>query len=278
MENVKTPRQVQETSYKVLYPHPTLQKYVHYFWMGEIHLNQAEQPTYQHLAPASTTIDLLFFCDGHFKNNATDNILSHNGIIYGQKASFDNYSTTSAKASIFGIKLKPSVLYTAWNIPAYEITAQQIDLRTLFGNRGEKLTDLILSAHTWEEKITAFSKFLKEKQKDTCARFRTLEKFIDTINPAIDYSRINALIDYNFLSKRQFERDFKSLTGFSFRRFVKLKRFENFLQALQSNQLNSSLTQSAYQFGYYDQAHLNRDFREFTGVCPKQYIRNFCTE
>src|SRR5690606_41791340 len=75
--------------------------------------------------------------------------------------------------------------------------------------------------------------------------------------------------------KRKFERDFKSLTGFSFRKFSKLKRFEIFFQAIQSNQLTSNLTQSAYEFGYYDQAHLNRDFKEFTGLSPKKFVDCF---
>lgn len=268
---------MKETNYKILKPDTELRKYMDYFWTGEIHLNQIDNHAFRHLAPASTTLDLVFFCDGNFKDNETGNILSQNGIIYGQKISFDNYSTTSEKATLFGIKLKPSVLLTTLKIPACEITEQQIDLQTLFGYSGEKLTEFILSAKTFEEKTIAFSTFLKEKLNDLNPKFKSLEKFIETINNANNFSDISKPIDSNFLSQRQFERNFKSLTGFSFRKYSKLKRFENFFEAVQSNQLNSNLTQSAYQFGYYDQAHLNRDFKEFTGMCPKQFVRDFCT-
>lgn len=269
---------VKDTNYKILKPDTGLQKYVDYFWAGEIYLDQTKQQTFEHLAPASTTLDLIFFDEGHFNDNEAKQKLSQNGIIYGQKTSFDHYNTTSQKATLFGIKLKPSILLATLNIPASEITEQQIDLRTLFGYSGEKLTEFILSTHTLEEKATAFSMFLKEQQKEIKPKFQTLENFIEKVDYSSDYLTINKRVKHNFLSKRQFERDFKSLTGFSFRKFFKLKRFEKFFRTVQSNQLNSNLTQSAYQFGYYDQAHLNRDFKEFTGLCPKKFVRDFCTD
>ncbi len=267
-----------KTNYKILKPETELQKYVDYFWSGEIYLDETQKQIFEHLAPASSTLDLIFFDKGSFKDKETGSELQSNGIIYGQKTSFDQYSTKSEKATLFGIKLKPSVLLTTLNIPASEITEQQIDLQTLFGYNGEKLTELMFSAQTLEEKSTAFLMFIKEQQRKINPKFQVLEKFIETVNFSNDYSETNKRIENNFLSKRQFERDFKSLTGFSFRKYFKLKRFENFFQAVQSNQLNSNLTQSAYRFGYYDQAHLNRDFKEFTGLCPKKFIRDFCTD
>lgn len=126
-----------------------------------------------------------------------------------------------------------------------------------------------------EEQSTVFSIFLKEQQKRINPKFQTLEKFIETVNFLGEHSEINKRVETSFLSKRKFERDFKSLTGFSFRKFSKLKRFDFFFQSIQSNQLTSNLTQSAYQFGYYDQAHLNRDFKEFTGLSPEKFVNAF---
>ena len=190
-----------ETNYKILRPDPILQKYVDYFWAGEIYLNEAEQNSFQHLAPASTTLDLIFFCEGSFKDDQTGDKLSQNGIIYGQKNSFYNYSTTSKKASLFGIKMKPSVLLSTLNMPASEITEQQIDLRVLFGSNGDRLTDFILSEQTAEAKTTAFSTFLKAMLNATSSKFQRLEKFIESVNFSANYGEIDKLIDDVFYPK-----------------------------------------------------------------------------
>lgn len=35
-----------------------------------------------------------------------------------------------------------------------------------------------------------------------------------------------------------------------------------------------SLTDIAYSLGYFDQSHFVRDFRAFSGVSPRLYLRN----
>ena len=77
------------------------------------------------------------------------------------------------------------------------------------------------------------------------------------------------------LSQRQFERHFKYLTGFSAKAFFKIARFENMISALGCGAGNvaQNLTSMALEHGYYDQSHLNRHFKEFTGMAPGDYLK-----
>lgn len=75
------------------------------------------------------------------------------------------------------------------------------------------------------------------------------------------------------LSERQFERNFKDYTGFSLRKYTKIKRFEQVYNELRSAQNIDNLTQFALQYDYYDQAHFNRDFKEFTNLSPLQLFQ-----
>ena len=40
------------------------------------------------------------------------------------------------------------------------------------------------------------------------------------------------------------------------------------------NQKTENLTRIAYDSEYYDQAHFNRDFKELTGINPKDFLEN----
>lgn len=40
------------------------------------------------------------------------------------------------------------------------------------------------------------------------------------------------------------------------------------------NQQSKSLTKIAYESEYYDQAHFIKDFKEFTGINPKEFLED----
>jgi AraC-like DNA-binding protein len=86
---------------------------------------------------------------------------------------------------------------------------------------------------------------------------------------------IGALASQVNLSQRQFERHFKYLTGFSAKTFFKIARFENLVEALgcPAGAASQNLTAMALEHGYYDQAHLNRHFKEFVGMSPTGYLQ-----
>ena len=51
---------------------------------------------------------------------------------------------------------------------------------------------------------------------------------------------------------------------------ARLIRFESALEELRAGR---ALADVAFAAGYADQAHLNRDFRAFTGLPPTEYLR-----
>ena len=66
---------------------------------------------------------------------------------------------------------------------------------------------------------------------------------------------------------------FEKNVGVSPKQLGKLIRLQSALKML-LNKEDESLTNIAYSNEYYDQAHFTKDFKEFTGVSPKEFLGN----
>ncbi|MFJ1490120.1 helix-turn-helix domain-containing protein [Capnocytophaga canis] len=248
--------------YQIIKPNVFLRKYTEYFWVAET------EEYFRYFSPASTLTDLVFFCEGTMRNIQNWEELSESGMIFGQKTVFDNYEAIFPKAKLFGVRVHPSVFLLTHNIPATVLRGQRISLQDLFGYEGKQLTEEMLNSKTLTEAVSLFSNFLMQKATDLPLKYQSVEKWLSKTNflsPDISTKDI-------CLSQRQFERNFKEFTGFSLRKYTKIKRFEQVFRYLQSTKNKENLTEIAYRFGYYDQAHFNRDFKEFTGRSPKDFI------
>jgi transcriptional regulator GlxA family with amidase domain len=74
------------------------------------------------------------------------------------------------------------------------------------------------------------------------------------------------------VSPRQLGRLFRERLGFGPKPLARLGRFQRVLRALEAPGRHT-LAAVAAQAGYFDQAHLGRDFRLFAGVSPARYLR-----
>jgi AraC-like DNA-binding protein len=74
------------------------------------------------------------------------------------------------------------------------------------------------------------------------------------------------------LSRRQLERSFMATVGLSPKMFARIVRFQRALYRIE-NYHETSLTGIAYSSGYYDQSHFIKDFKEFSGLNPRQYLQ-----
>jgi AraC-like DNA-binding protein len=73
------------------------------------------------------------------------------------------------------------------------------------------------------------------------------------------------------LSQRQFERKFTEYAGFTPKVYSRIIRFQSALSHYGSDY--KSLTDIAYECGYYDQSHFIHEFKEFSGYHPGQYFK-----
>ena len=82
---------------------------------------------------------------------------------------------------------------------------------------------------------------------------------------------IKEMLKNDVSKRRQLERKFIKQIGISPKQLCKVIRLQTALKMM-LNQQGESLVEIAYNSSYFDQAHFIKDFREFTGITPKEFF------
>jgi AraC-like DNA-binding protein len=85
-----------------------------------------------------------------------------------------------------------------------------------------------------------------------------------------DFANVGELAEAMDMDVQQVERLTRRAFGFPPKRLIRRQRF---LRTLAQRLLDPELSWSTAMDGqYYDQAHFNRDFKEFMGISPREYL------
>lgn len=74
------------------------------------------------------------------------------------------------------------------------------------------------------------------------------------------------------LTPRRVEQRFIDCLGMCPKQYCRLIKFQNIFQTINNGKVKNMLD-VVYECGYYDQSHLIRNFKEFTGIPPKKYFK-----
>lgn len=84
--------------------------------------------------------------------------------------------------------------------------------------------------------------------------------------------RIQEMADRTGYTTRYLNKVFMEFMGFSPKVFCKIIQFQRALDTLNGG-VDKSMTEVAVDLGYYDQPQFIREFREFAGITPNQYLK-----
>lgn len=257
--------------YQKVAPPPSLAKYIEHFWYSETDVSKDNPFIY--LSTASSRAELLFHYEGTFNKLVSDGLEKNfTAGIYGQTGKFEKYYSGIGRIGMLGVTLYPQALPALFAIPANLITNGSADVISMLGNEGEELVKRVMDCENNNDRIKLLCHFFEGRLMKLKNKYLAIEWAIDKIHQGRGQVNLKELVEGSFLSERQFERNFKEIAGFSAKSYLKIVRFEsvvnNFIQ------FKTPFTTLALDHGYFDQAHLNRDFREFTGMTPTGYFES----
>ena len=253
--------------YYTFQPGPKLAPYVRAFWVLEGAVTK-EQP-YIHRTLASFCPEIIFHYSGSFEELAFGND-SEKSFLTGIHAQTRKFRRFIVKESfgIFGVLLEPYALHALLGIPSGKLVDEMPDLYSVIGQEGKDLEEKIMLAGSNERRLHIITSFLEKRL--TVINRPEIIGATNTIYKSKGQLNLKKLADQSCLSQRQFERKFKELNGFTPKLFSRIVRFNALLNT--NLQQYRSLTEMAYDFGYYDQAHFIQDFKEFSGYNPAAYF------
>ncbi len=239
-------------------PHPALKPYVRYYWSLDIRLKGTSMLNLNVTADRFPRI--VIQC------------------LNGKNALHNTQHKSICAATLKGATSKPAVFYMEPNYSHVAVSFFPHAVKALFGIDADETIDEVFDLHHFfpddviEKIIEARNNQTRISLMDTHLLKRlTSMKEVDwrVINflhlcPATHYGR---LLKHYGISERQFERKFLQSIGLTPSYYKRVLRFENAMYRIQHNHYRS-LADLAYELGYSDQSHFNREFKQLSGSTP----------
>lgn len=257
-------------NYQTLQPHSDLAALVKCYWTLEIPA-QMEAPK-QRIVPDGC-IEMAFILGDDIKRytSDTDFIIQPRAMVLGQITK-PFFIEPTGYVNSFAIRFYPYGFANFIKTPIKALADKETPISSLFDKKeAEALTQKIVTASKTEKRIEIVEDFLLRRLKDTSTIDRIVKSTIDTLLLTKGSTSIDAIVKDQSTRRRSLERKFSKQVGISPKRLGKVIRLQAALKMMLHKQ-PENLTQIAYESEYYDQAHFIKDFKEFTGTNPREFL------
>jgi AraC-like DNA-binding protein len=155
--------------------------------------------------------------------------------------------------------------------PLHELFGESVSLNNFIGQQKLSIMEEQLSeAANNTQRIDLIEKFLLVKlynyQPD-----KLISTAVEKIHSAKGLIKIKQLADLLYISQDAFEKRFRKIVGTSPKQFSSIVRMKSIIYLGQQTHM---FTEIAYDTGYFDQAHFNKDFKQFTGLAPTDFFKS----
>jgi AraC-like DNA-binding protein len=171
---------------------------------------------------------------------------------------------------IIAVRFHPDGFIPFSTIPVSAMENRPVPLTELYGQEGAQLEREVINMAHQAERIVILENFLLKRLKDKNTIDALTASSVDALLSLKGQLSIDQLATQQSTTRRQLERRFATTVGLSPKQLAKIIRLQHTLKNLEQKQF-TNLASLAVEHGYFDQAHFIKDFKEFTGMTPKQF-------
>ena len=172
-------------------------------------------------------------------------------------------------STIISVRFTTGGFFCLTKIPITAIDHVGMEAETLLGNSFSYLYQKIINASSVQEMFAFIEHYFLQYRMDHNTEHEIV-RFIDqNIDKPIDW-----LIHKSGYSQKHVIHLLKKHTGFSPKYLQRLHRFQLVVKDVQNQKNKIDWFSVVHRHGYYDQAHLIKDFSYFSGISPTDYINS----
>ncbi|MCK8494677.1 helix-turn-helix transcriptional regulator [Spirosoma sp. RP8] len=268
------------TSYEEIKPSPALLPFVECYWLHYFETSSNEESPVQRCLPFGA-MELIMHLDDNRAHVLFDTCWQKlpQAFFVGLYRDTVQWKPVGTGRK-FGIRLKPESLLQLFNVPVASLFNNFTDLESFFGKSINRLIDDVYGLPDIQSVVQVVERFLLTQFKNLNAERNYVFEATRVIRQAKGNLSIESLSEHLAVSKRQLERSFKNSYGTSPKMYQRIIRFRNAYESFQQTSRTPNWLDISYNFGYSDQAHFIRDFKEFSNEVPtlvyqdtEQYFR-----
>ena len=260
-----------DTLFNFYKPVPPLSRFVDIFWLyegrGTEHKTECILPTGTlELAINLRQNELRFYDTEH-----PENCSRFSGAVVSGAHGRGFTPDSEEEIFIIGVHFKPGGAFPFLGLPASELADTHVDLETLWGSSARRLRERLSEATTSAERFQLLQEALLNRLCQRVEKHYAVSAALEMFGKNQPGPAVRAIAKYLGLSQRRFIQVFKAEVGLTPKLFSRIQRFQQTRTRIQQNR-SPNWADLALDLGYFDQSHLIREFVEFSGLSPTDYL------
>jgi AraC-like DNA-binding protein len=178
---------------------------------------------------------------------------------------------TRTQDRLIGVHFRPGGASPFFAPSAVELRDTRVALDDLWGGAAAILREHLANAPTTEARFALVEDALLARAARPLARHPAVAYAISALDNAAEAVTVVSVTKETGLSPRRFIELFSREVGLTPKLFARVRRLQAVLRRLE-NPGGAAWVEVALAHGYFDQAHMIRDFQRFTGLAPTAYL------
>src|SRR5262245_46335726 len=170
-----------------------------------------------------------------------------------------------------GVHLRPAGAYAVLAQPLRHLTGLSVDLADVIGGVDGEIVERCEAADSVGERFRLVADWLTARIARTHSVDESVAWAVGTLDASGGTASIAGLRERTGLSKERLAAAFREQVGLTPKLYGRVVRFRRTLHLLQAGR-TPHLVDAALEGSFYDQPHMNAEFRALGGITPREFL------